>query len=100
MSGFDKHLQKILKDHPEAASEYLKVLAELPIQTQLAILRRHRLLSQRGLARKLKVKQPHIARAESERYDPRVSSIAKAAKAIGCHLLIVPDEQLGRLTAA
>ena len=100
MSGFDKHLKKILRENPEAAREYLKTLAELPIQTQLGILRRHRLLSQRGLAQKMKVKQPHIARAESEKHDPRISSIVKAAKAIGCHLLIVPDEQLGRLTAA
>ena len=100
MRGFDKHLQELLEVHPEAALEHAKLFAELPLPTQLAIMRRRRKLSQRALAKKLKVLQPHIARTESARHDPRISSIVKAAKAVRCHVLLVPDEELGRLATA
>jgi transcriptional regulator with XRE-family HTH domain len=97
MKGFDKRLQELLEEHPEAALEHAKLFAELPLSTQLAIMRRRRKLSQRALAKKLRVPQPHVARTESTRHDPRVSSIIKAAKAIRCHVLLVPDEELTRL---
>lgn len=42
MRGFDKHLHELLVKHPEAALEHAKLFAELPISTQLAIMRRHR----------------------------------------------------------
>ena len=58
---------------------------------------RRRKLSQRVLARRLKVFQPHIARTESARHNPRISSIVKAAKAVRCHVMLVPDEELERL---
>lgn len=97
MKGFDKHLQEMLEANPEAALEHAKLFAELPMATQLAVMRRRRKLSQRALAKKLKVPQPHVARTESVSHDPRISSILKAAKAIRCHLLLVPDEDLGRI---
>lgn len=40
MRGFDKQLHKLLKAHPEAALEHAKLFAELPLPTQLAIMRR------------------------------------------------------------
>lgn len=100
MRGADKHLQELLEANPEAAMEYAKLFAELPLQTQLAIMRRRRKLSQRALAGKLKVLQPHVARTESRAHDPRISSIVKAAKAIRCHVMLVPDEDLRRLATA
>lgn len=100
MRGFDKHLQELLEAHPEAAMEYAKLFAELPMPTQLAIMRRRRKLSQRALARRLGVKQPHVARTENRLHDPRVSSIVRAAKAIRCHVILVADEELARLSAA
>lgn len=100
MRGFDRHLQELLEAHPEAAMEHAKFFADLPMATQLALMRRRRKLSQRALAKKLKVLQPHVARTESVRHDPRISSILKAARAIRCHLLLVPDEELGRIAAA
>ena len=100
MRGFDKHLQELLEAHPEAAMEHAKLFAELPLATQLAIMRRRRKLSQRALAKKLNVLQPHVARTESVSHDPRISSIVKAAKAIHCHVLLVADEQLKRFVAA
>ncbi len=100
MRGFDKHLQELLAAHPEAALEHTKLFAELPLSAQLAVMRRRRKLSQRALAKKLKVRQPHVARTESLKHDPRISSIVKAAKAVHCHVLLVPDEDLGRIAAA
>ena len=99
MKGFNKHLQELLEEHPEAMLEHAKLFAELPLATQLAIMRRRRKLSQRALARKLRIPQPHVARTESVRHDPRVSSVVKAAKAVKCHVMIVPDEDLGRIAA-
>ena len=100
MRGFDKHLQELLAAHPEAAMEHATLFAELPISTQLAIMRRRRKLSQRAMAKKLKLPQPHIARTESLRHDPRLSSVVRAAKALRCHVLLIPDEELKRLATA
>ncbi len=100
MRGFDKHLHELLEAHPEAAMEHAKLFAELPISTQLAIMRRRRKLSQRAVARKLKVAQPHVARTERVQHDPRISSVVRAARALRCHVLLVPDEELGRLATA
>jgi DNA-binding phage protein len=97
MKGFDKDLHDLLDAHPEAALEHAKLFAELPLTTQLAVMRRRRKLSQRALAKKLRVRQPHVARTENARHDPRISSIVRAAKAVGCHVLLVPDEELDRI---
>ena len=100
MKGFDKHLHELLEAHPEAALEHAKLFAELPISTQLAVMRRRRKLSQRAMAKKIKIPQPHIARTESLQHDPRISSVVRAAKALRCHVLLIPDEELGRLATA
>ena len=100
MKGFDKHLHELLEVHPEAALEHAKLFAELPISTQLAVMRRRRKLSQRAMAKKVKVPQPHIARTESSQHDPRISSVVRAAKALRCHVLLVPDEEPNRLATA
>ncbi len=100
MKGFDKHLHELLEAHPEAALEHAKLFAELPIPTQLAVMRRRRKLSQRAMAKKVKIPQPHIARTESLQHDPRISSVVRAAKALHCHVLLIPDEELDRLATA
>ena len=97
MRGFDKHLHELLDAHPEAALEHARLFADLPLATQLAVMRRRRKLSQRALAKKLRVLQPHVARTESARHDSRISSIVRAAKAVHCHVLLVPDEDLERM---
>ena len=100
MKGFDKHLQDLLGAYPETAIEHAKLFAELPLATQLAVMRRRRKLSQRAFAKKLKMPQPQIARNESLRHDPRLSSLVKAVKALHCHVLLVADEELKRFAAA
>jgi DNA-binding transcriptional regulator YiaG len=99
MKSFDKDLHDLLEAHPEAALEHAKLFAELPLTTQLAVMRRRRKLSQRALAKRLRVPQPHVARTESARHDPRISSIVRAAKAVHCHVLLVPDEELERIVS-
>ncbi len=69
MRGFDKHLHELLEVHPDAALEHAKLFAELPLLTQLAIMRRRRKLSQRVFAK----------------------------KAVRSHILLVPDEELARI---
>ena len=100
MKGFDRHLEKLLAANPEAALEHARLFAALPLQTQLALMRRRRKLSQRGMAKKLRVAQPQVARTESRIHDPRISSVVRAAKALGCHVLVVADEELARLRAS
>ena len=80
--------------------ERAKLFAERPLPAQLAIMRRRRKFSQRTLAKQLRGPQPRIARTESTRYDPRMSSIVKAAKAVHCHVLLVPDEERKRIAVA
>ena len=99
MKNFDKHLQGILATNPEAAKAHAKVFAELPLSTQLAVMRRRRSLSQRDLALKMKVLQPHVARTESTAHDPKISSIIKAAKAVRCHVMLIPNESFDRVAA-
>lgn len=40
MKGFDKHLHELLEAHPETALEHARLFSELPLSTQLAIVRR------------------------------------------------------------
>lgn len=98
-SGFDTHLTQLLRENPLLAEEYAKQFSQLPVPTQLAILRRRRWLSQKELARRLRVKQPHVARVESAGHDPRLSSLQNQAQALGCRLLIVPEELLAGVSA-
>lgn len=97
MMSMDWHLDQLLDRSPEAAMEYARLFAELPLQTQLAIMRRKRWLSQRALAEKLHVRQPHVARIENPKHNPRLSSLLKEARAIRCRLVLVTDEDLARL---
>lgn len=101
-SPVDEHLDELLRKDPALAREYAKQFAELPVPTQLAILRRRKRLSQAALARKLRVKQPHVARMERASHDPRLSSLTKQARALDCRLMLIPENQaskIGRLVA-
>lgn len=96
-SEFDTYLQKKLKDSPSLAREHAFQFAELPLGTQLAVLRRRRLLSQEATAKKLNVAQPHVARVERADHDPRLSSVINQSRAIHCRLIVVPEELLAQV---
>ena len=97
MIGFDKHLHEVLRDNPGLAKDYAALIAELPVTTQLGIMRRRQALSQETTGRRMKKPQSVVARLESSRSDPRLSTVEQAAKALGCRLMIVPS---GKLAAA
>jgi len=96
-SSFDLHLQRMLKKSPKLAKEYAKQFAQLPLPTQLAVMRRRLWLSQKTVAKKLRAKQPHVARMESSGHDPRLSSLLSQARALHCHLMVVPDKLLAKV---
>ena len=96
-SEFDLHFEEMLRKKPRLAKEYAKQLAELPLTTQLAIMRRRKRISQREVARKLRTKQPHVARLESAGHDPRLSSVVNEARALHCRLMVVPDDLLSKV---
>lgn len=102
-SEFDAHLQKMLAKNPKLAEDYIKQFAELALPTQLAIIRRRKWLTQKAVAKALRVEQPHVARMERASHDPRLSSIVSQARVLQCHLMVVPDElldQVAQLVAA
>jgi transcriptional regulator with XRE-family HTH domain len=92
LRGFDEYLDESLRKNPALAKEYFRQLAELPLPTQLAILRTHQGFSQSEVAKTLRVKQPHVARAERVGHDSKLSSIEAQARAIHCQLVLVPDK--------
>lgn len=96
-SPFDEDLEDALRKDRRVAKAYARMFAEFPLSTQLAIIRRRRWLSQRDLARSLKVKQPQVARLENGRHDPRLSSLSSQARALHCRLLVVPDELMVKI---
>lgn len=96
-SEFDVHLRQVLRKDPLLAEEYARQFAEVPLPTQLAIMRRRATLTQKALAKAMRVKQPHVARLERSTHDPQLSSVLNQARALHCHLMVVPDELLARV---
>ena len=94
LTGFDKYLDESLRKDPAFANEYFRQLAELPLPTQLAIMREHHGLTQREVAERLGVKQPHVARTERAGHDSKISSIEAQARAMHCRLVLVPDQHV------
>ena len=92
LTGFDAHLDETLRSDPVFAKEYARQFSELPLPTQLALMRRRRQLSQGDVAKTIRVKQPHVARLERADHNSQLASIEAQARAIRCRLLIVPDE--------
>ena len=97
MRGFDKHLHQILKKNPQLAREYAALIAELPVTTQLAIMRRRLKLSQVKMAQKISMPQSVISRLEHVTSNPRLSSLQKEAKVLHCHLIAIPDKNLTKV---
>ena len=91
LSGFDEYWEEVLRTSPAIAKEYSRQLSELPLATQLAIMRHRRGLSQSDVAKSMGVKQPHVARVERADHDPRISSVEAQARAIRCRVVLVPD---------
>jgi DNA-binding XRE family transcriptional regulator len=99
-SGFDRYVDEVFREDGDIRLTYLSELAREPIGTQLAVLR-HRLgLTQEEVARRMHVSQSNVARLERKDENPTAKMIARAAKALGCRVLLVPEKDLGRFSSA
>ena len=98
--GYDRYVDKIFKEDPALKLAYLTELAKEPINTQLAVLR-HRLgLTQAEVARRMHIRQSNVARLERKNENPTSRMVARAAKALGCRVLLIPEVELARFLAA
>jgi len=104
---FDKDVRKAIESDPEYAMEYFEELKIRPLPVQLTLLRKFLGLTQEDLAKALGLKQTHISRLEKVDSDHLLSLYRRAAKKLGAHLAIVPNDmvliskkQLKRLSAA
>jgi DNA-binding XRE family transcriptional regulator len=91
-AGFNEYIDDLLRNDRKFLKDYAREVAKLPLPLQLAMLRGRRGLTQEVVALRMRVKQPQVARMERDNYDPRLSSVVAQARAIGCHLMLVPDE--------
>lgn len=99
-SGFDRFVDEAFRRDPKLKLAYLAELAKAPINTQLAILRRRLGLTQVEVARRMQLSQSNVARLERTDENPTAKMIARAAKALGCRVLLIPEKELGRFLAA
>lgn len=98
--GFDRYVDKVFNEDPKLKLAYLAELAKEPINTQLAVLR-HRLgLTQEEVAKRMHLRQSNVARLERKDENPTVKMIGRAAKALGCRILLIPEKELSRFLAA
>lgn len=99
-SGFDRYVDKVFKEDPKFKLAYLTELAKEPINTQLAVLR-HRLgLTQEEVAKRMHLRQSNVARLERKNVNPTAKMVARAAKALGCRVMLIPEKELSRFLAA
>ncbi|MEK7858237.1 MAG: helix-turn-helix transcriptional regulator [Elusimicrobiota bacterium] len=98
--GFDRYVDKVFQEDPKLKLAYLAELAKEPINTQLAVLR-HRLgLTQVEVAKRMNLRQSNVARLERKDENPTVKMVGRAAKALGCRILLIPEKELSQFLAA
>ena len=83
-----KILKKELLEDGKVAREYSRLEPRYQIISELIELRKKRGLTQKNLAYKIGTKQAAIARIESGRVNPTVSSLEKIASALNSKLTI------------
>ncbi len=89
---FDRDVRDAINSDPEYAAEYFAELIKRPLPVQLLLLRKFLGMTQEELAKTLNMKQTHISRLEKIDSDHLLSLYKKAAKKLGAHLAIVPDD--------
>ncbi len=86
--SFETIVQKLIKKKPSFKKEYLKHDSYIEVSNLITAARIHKGLSQDGLAKLVGGKQSSIARLESGKFLPSVTSLDKIAKALGSYLII------------
>lgn len=89
-SGLDKFLRESMEDDEEFKSLFLAQVMELPVSTQLRVLRNFRGLSQAALSKKTRIVQPEVARIERADSNPKARTLERMAKGLGARVEIVP----------
>ena len=79
------------------AAEYAKVIAELPLNLQIAIMRRRKDLSQEKVSRRIRKPQSVVARLEGKDANPRLSTLEAAAKGLDCLLMLIPKKKAAQV---
>lgn len=96
-SEFDQYVAEMLQKDKGFTADYFEAFLEKPLTTQLSIMRRHLQLTQQVLAKKIRKPQSRIAEIEREKANPKLKILEKAVKALGCHIVIVPDSKLRKV---
>lgn len=89
-SGLDKFLRESMAEDEEFKSLFLAQVMELPVSTQLRVLRNFRGLSQAALSKKTRIVQPEVARIERADSNPKARTLERMAKGLGARVEIVP----------
>jgi ribosome-binding protein aMBF1 (putative translation factor) len=80
---------------PEVQASYEELAPRFVVVRQLIALREQRGWSQRELADRAGMKQPQLARLETGQVEPRLDTLQRLAKAMGCevHVSFQPAAQ-------
>ncbi|HAK59521.1 MAG TPA: transcriptional regulator [Nitrospiraceae bacterium] len=88
-ANFDRYLQEQLRD-PEFAARFERAGEAWDVALQIAALRRQAGLSQKELAKLLKLSQQQISRLESPGYEGHsLSTLRRVAKALDARVRVV-----------
>lgn len=98
-SGLDKFLRESMEEDEEFKSLFLAQVLELPVSTQLRVLRNFRGLSQAALSKKTRIVQPEVARIERADSNPKARTLERLAKGLGARVEIVPENVIPLVAA-
>lgn len=73
---------------PEVRQAYQELIPRFAVVRQLIALREQHGWSQRELADRAGMKQPQLARLETGQVEPRLDTLQRLAKAMGCDLQV------------
>src|SRR5512146_1127466 len=101
-TNFDKYLEEQLKD-PEFAARFEQAGEAWDVALQIAALRNEAGLSQKELAKRLKVSQQQISRLESPGYEGHsLSTLRRVAKVLHARVRVTlePEKRTSRTRVA
>lgn len=87
MTNFDKYLESQLLDE-DFKKEFDSLAPKYELIKQIITERSNQNLTQKELAERIGIKQSHISRLESGRYNPSLEFLQKIAKGLGKDLHI------------
>jgi transcriptional regulator with XRE-family HTH domain len=83
-----KFLERLRGEHPEVQAEYDRLGPRYAVIDALIAARLREQITQSELAARMGVRQPVVARLESGENSPKIDTLAEAAEALGCELVV------------